>query len=81
MMGGVQDSVGGQVPHLRVSIIQILLHSEIRLLWAIMPVLHLLELFQRLGHRSIPVDTRAPGAGFDTFSKEAAICSDLLLCG
>ena len=44
VMRCLQDSVGGQIPHLGIAILKVLLHSQISLFWTIFPVFHVLEL-------------------------------------
>ena len=44
VMRRLQDSIGSQIPHLGIAILEILLHSQISLFWPIFPVFHVLEL-------------------------------------
>ena len=44
VMRRLEDSVGGQIPHLGIAVLEILLHSQISLFWPIFPIFHVLEL-------------------------------------
>lgn len=57
MMWRVQDSIRHQVPHHRVSRLQILLHPQNSFARLIHAILHLLKLIQRLRHRSRAMHT------------------------
>ena len=71
MMRRFQYSIGCQIPHLRISIREVLLHSQECFLGFVFPVLHALELSQGLGYRPIAVNTRSwlasllPSVNFD----------------
>lgn len=56
VMGSFQHAIRGQVPHLRVSIVEILFHAEVRFLGLIFSIFHVLELNERFLNRSVPVN-------------------------
>lgn len=58
MMRAFQDAICRQIPHLRISILEVLLHAEIGLLGFIFAILHVLELDQRFFDWPVSVETR-----------------------
>lgn len=59
LMGAFQDAICRKIPHLRISIPEILLHAEVGFLGLIFSILHVLELGQRLSNWSVSMDTRS----------------------
>lgn len=55
----LENSISSQIPHLRVGIIKVLLHTEVGFLWFILAVLHVFEFCQGLFNWTIPVYARS----------------------
>ena len=72
----VEDSVGSQIPHLRIPVLQILLHTEKGLLGAVLAILHILKFEKRLADGPRAVNTRLGTTAF--FS---SVDLDSFLCG
>jgi hypothetical protein len=45
MVVRIENTISGEIPHLRVSIGKILLHAQIRFFWVVDPILHLFEFY------------------------------------
>ena len=57
LMRFVANAVGGQIPHLRVRVVKVLLHSKRGLLWLVFSIPHGSKLRQRLGDGTMAMDT------------------------
>ena len=74
-MRRVEDSVGRQIPHLRVPVLQILLHAEKGLLRTVFAILHVLKFEKRLADGPRAVNTRlGPTSFFSSVDLDSFLC-------
>jgi hypothetical protein len=74
MVRGIKDTIGGQVPHVGVGIVEdILFHAKEGFFWAIFTVPHFAEFSEGFGDEAVAVGAFKAGVFFAVFASPAFV--------